>query len=211
MVFDLVNDKFVTLHISMPVCNFLLTVIPLYMKTWLIICFNVMSFQLFSQHTPHSLKEDNVLATLKSETNYFDSLIVIDKASYWRGNPKIKGFGFKGSAVYKLEISMKENEAADLVVNKFTKKKVSKPATVRQLMLNRYKFITTLNDDSLNLRPPRLNVAEPEIWSVLIMNHRNNSSVLKQSFAPRAFQKTIPTTQRSMFIEFVDAMEEQLK
>jgi hypothetical protein len=203
--------SFVTLHVSMPLLNFDLALIPRCMKTWLIIFLNIISFQLFSQHTPHSLKEENVLATLKSETIYFDSLIVIDKASYWKGNPKIKGFGFKGSSVFKLEISMKENEAAELVVNKFTKKKVSKPATVRQLLLNRYKFVTTLDDDSLNLRPPRLNVAEPEIWSVLIMNHRNNSSVLKQSFAPRAFQRTIPTTQRSMFIEFVDAMEEQLK
>jgi hypothetical protein len=181
------------------------------MKACLLICFTIISYQVLAQHTPHSLKEESVLATLKTKTEYFDSLIVIDKASYWKGNPKINGFGFKGTSVFKLEISLKENEASELEVNKFVKKKVSRPNTVRQLLINRYAFVSTLNDDSLNLRPPRLNVAEPEIWSVLIMNHKNNSSLLKQSFAPRAFQKTNPTSQRGMFIEFVDAMEEQLK
>lgn len=165
----------------------------------------------FSQHTPHSLKEEKVLQELKQKTNYFDSLIVIDKASYWKENPKINGFGFKGADVYRLEIAMKENDAANLLVKKLVKKKVASPATVRQLVESRYNFIVNLKDDSLNLRPPRLNVADPEIWSVLVVNHKTNSSVLRQSFAPRSYQRTIPTRQRRTFIEFVDALEEQLR
>ena len=182
-----------------------------FMKAPLLICLAVMSWTAFAQHTPHSLKEEKVLNELKMKTNYFDSLVIIDKASYWKDNAKMNGFGFKGNSVFKLEIAMMQDENADLQVKKLTKKKVNRPATVRQLMENRYAFLRGLNEDSLNLRPPRLNVADPEIWSLLVMNHTKNSTLLKQSFAPRAFQRTIPTSQRRKFIDFVDALEEQLK
>jgi hypothetical protein len=176
--------------------------------TALALCFVVTAY---SQHTPHSLKEEKVLTELKQKTNYFDSLIVIDKSSSWKDNPKINGFGFKGTSVYRIEIALKESDSAELLVKKLVKKKVSRPATVRQLLESRYSFIKNLNDDSLNLRPPRLHIADPEIWSILLVNHKNNSSLLRQSFAPRSFQRTIPTRQRRTFIEFVEALEEQLK
>ncbi len=181
------------------------------MKTSLTALAFLLIINTYAQHTPHSLKEEKVLQELKQKTNYFDSLVVIDKSSYWKDNPKIKGFGFKGTSVYRLEIALKENDSAELLVKKLVKKKVSRPATVRQLLESRYTFINNLNEDSLNLKPPRLQVTDPEIWSLLVVNHKNNSSLLRQSFAPRSFQRTIPTRQRLIFIEFVEALEEQLK
>jgi len=164
---------------------------------------------LAAQHTPHTLKEAKMLAELNNRTSYFDSVLIIDKASYW-DNLRIRGFGFKGKSVFKVDIVFNETETNDLEVKKLSKKKLRNPTTIKSILDERYFSISRLSDDSLNLRPPRLTVTDHEIWTVLMINNKAKSQTLKQSYAPLLYQRTIPTKQRREFIDFVEKIESQL-
>ncbi|HYG04617.1 MAG TPA: hypothetical protein VD927_19350 [Chryseosolibacter sp.] len=168
-----------------------------------------LSLNLSAQHTPHTLKEAKMLTELLNRTSYFDSVLIIDKASYW-DDLHIRGLGFKGKSVFKVAISFKETASNDLEVKKLTKKKVRNPASVKTLLDQRYVSIAQLSDDSLNLKPPRLTVTDHEIWTVMMINNKAKSQTLKQSYAPLLYQRTIPTKQRREFIEFVEKIEAEL-
>ena len=51
------------------------------------------------QHVPYGLRETKVKKELVARTSDFDSLILIDKASYWDDDMKVSGLGFKQSNV----------------------------------------------------------------------------------------------------------------
>lgn len=163
-----------------------------------------------AQHTPNTLKADKMLAELNAKTSYFDSVLIIDKAVYWR-DLKIKGYGFKGKSIFKVDILLTENADNELHVRDLAKKKISKPREIQKLLRNDYPSVSKLSDDSLNLRPPRLSLENQEIWTVLMVNNKLRSQTLKQSYAPLFYQKTIPTRQRRFFIEFVQNVESGLK
>src|SRR5688500_11769330 len=79
------------------------------------------------QHVPYGLREAKVQKELASRTGEFDSLVLLDKASYWDEDMKISGLAFKQNQIYRLTISFKSDESSfyDMTIKDFRKTKVS--------------------------------------------------------------------------------------
>jgi hypothetical protein len=168
----------------------------------------------FGQLIPYGLQIDKVQKEIIQKTSEFDSLVFIDKASYWNEDSKISGFGFKGDETYKLTIIFKKDTTSfyDITIDQIKKRKLTVTSKTETIKLTNYSLIETASNDSLNLKSRTnsyMDISDQPEWTIFII--KLNNFILKQSYAPETYQKIAPTKERQLFMETIVQLEELLK
>jgi hypothetical protein len=158
----------------------------------------------FGQLTSKGLQLSKVQEEMIQKTSEFDSVVLVDKTSFWRDDKQINGFGFKGNEIYKMKIVFSKDTSAfyGLTIAKIKKNSVKDKSKQEAIKEINYTSITTYSDDSLNLKSrttSHLDISDSDDWTILVI--RKNILILRQSYAPEIYQKLAPTKQREIFMD----------
>lgn len=153
------------------------------------------------QYLPYGLREPKVKKELMLMTSDFDSLVLIDKASYWSEDMKISGLGFKQDLVYELTINYEQNTTSsyDMKIKNIKQEKVQNDSVMQAIRKIKFRSIFRLNNDSLNLKPS-WSISDQDEWTILFLI-KKQLIVIKQSYAPESYQPKRPTKTRQLFID----------
>jgi hypothetical protein len=148
------------------------------------------------------------------KTSEFDSLVLVDKASYWNEDRQMSGFGFKGKETYKVTIIFKQDTTSfyDITILQIKKSKLTVASKIDAIKLTNYFSIETVTNDSLNLKSrgkAYMDISDQPEWTLLII--KNNIFILRQSYAPETYQKIAPTKERQLFMETLVQLDKLLK
>jgi hypothetical protein len=162
----------------------------------LVLCVN-------GQHVPYGLRETKVQKELATRTSEFDSLVLLDKASYWDEDMKISGLAFKQNQIYKLTVMFKSGESSfyDMTIKDFRKTKISDESAIESIQKMKLFSAITLNSDSLNHKPV-WDISDQNEWTMLFL--KNKKITIKQSYAPEVYQPILPTDDRKLFMDLFD-------
>lgn len=171
-----------------------------------IFCSLILLFSLtiatLGQLIPYGLRLEMVQNEIIQNTSEFDSLVLIDKASYWSDNRQICGFGFKENETYKLTIIFsKDSTFYDISIDRIKKKKLTNFSKLYNLKMTNYSVIESFSNDSLNLKSRTniyMDISDQPEWTFLSI--KKYMYVLKQSYAPEIYQNIAPTKERQIFM-----------
>lgn len=171
-------------------------------------CF--LNVPLRAQVTPSALRSDPIQDALIKKTVGFDSLILINWASSQKDDQMLRGFGFEGEKLVKVEIHLKQlPKSDDLVVEKVVKDKGGNKK-LDELMKTNFSKTPFFNDDSLSLNKRKgkviMSVSDGREYSIVHIIPSAKRLYLKQSYMPEYYQALAPTSDRSVFIELFNKL-----
>jgi hypothetical protein len=171
-------------------------------RIFTILCL-LFSLTSFGQIIPYGLRLDKVQNEIIQKTSLFDSLVLVDDASYWDDDAKIKGFGFKGNEIYKVTIIFKKDTTSfyDITIEHIKKTKLTLASKLDANKITNYSSIEILSSDSLNLKSRTnsyMSISDQPEWTILII--KKDNLILKQSYAPETYQILAPTKERELFM-----------
>lgn len=180
----------------------------------LISIFTLMTSTVLGQLIPYGLQLDKVQKEILSRTSAFDSLVFVNKASYWSVDGQIKGYGFRGKEIYKMTITFKQNTTSfyDITIDQIKKSKLSVASKIDAIKQTNYSSIETVSSDSLNLKSRTntyIDISDQPEWTFLSI--KKSIFVLIQSYAPEIYQKIAPTKERKLFMTTLTQLDELLK
>ena len=168
----------------------------------------------YGQRIPYGLQLENVQKEIVEKTNQFDSLVFVDKASFWNDDKTINGFGYIDNKVKKVRIYFEKDTTSfyDIKILKIKTAKVKKKVKSNFLKKFDYYKVEKFHNDSLNLKSRTniiLDITDQPTWTILII--KKTELILKQSYAPEFYQEKAPTLERKEFIEIVKTLIEKIK
>lgn len=180
----------------------------------LISIFTLTTPTVFGQLIPYGLQLDKVQKEILLRTSAFDSLVFVNKASYWTVDRQIKGYGFRGKEIYKMTSTFKQNTTSfyDITIDQIKKSKLSVASKIDAIKLINYSSIETVSSDSLNLKSRTntyIDISDQPEWTFLSI--KKSIFVLIQSYAPEIYQKISPTKERKLFMTTLTQLDELLK
>jgi hypothetical protein len=157
------------------------------------------------QHVPYGLRETKVKRELLTRSTGFDSLILVDKASYWDEDMKISGLGFKNNLIYKLTVNYRADTTSfyDIAIEHFGQEEMKENQITKNIRKINFQSISNLNNDSLNLKPS-WSISDQDEWTILTVI--KGQIVIKQCYAPDSYQGVLPTEDRQMFINLFNQL-----
>jgi hypothetical protein len=128
--------------------------------------------KVFGQIIPDILYSINGQKEIIQKTMEFDSLVLIDKTSYWMDDLQMNGFGFKNNETYKVKVILSVDGEYDFKVKKINKSKLTGKSKIDNLKNINYSINKTFSNDSLNLKTrtkTERDISDQDEWTILIL------------------------------------------
>lgn len=172
------------------------------------------AFSSNAQLIPYGLQLRKVQSDIIKKTTKFDSLILIDKSSYWDDDLKIYGLGFKQKDLYQITLYFKKGKSSfyDIKISKMKFFKVIDDLKINEAREMDFLRISKLSKDSLNLKSRTkeiTQISDSDEWTILVV--KMGVLTLKQSYEPAFYQKRAFTIEREYFINSILAIEKLLE
>lgn len=170
-----------------------------------------------AQRTPYGLRLPEVQAEIKNALAEFDSVVLADISSYWEDDRITRGIGEKDGRCYAVMISFE-----DVLPSPYIASDPISPhgIVLRETLVKKrrsgicpklhYKKLSYLSPDSLNVKSRGeyyLEGSDQNEWTLLILCE--GQLTLKQAHDPERYQKSVPTEERSYFMQTVLLLERQ--
>jgi len=169
-----------------------------------------LSGNLIAQELPNALGSTNLQRSILQKAENLDSFILWDKSSYWKDDFKISGLAFKDRTAYKLTIKIKNKPNNSIPkVDRFSLEEIRETGFLNGIKFIDLNKLIVLNTDSLNLKSRTnsyLTVSDAPYWTMLIL--KNKEIYLKESYAPKFYQKGARTEERDVFIKIFTNLDE---
>ena len=160
-----------------------------------LVLLGALHLSLAAQLTPGALERASIRDAICLQTAAYDSLVLIDKASYWYDDLEATGFAFRGDEVHIITVSIKPDPTLDsIAIGSITISDAIDKAKSTALRGIPYPALRYCSNDSLRLKS-RSEVAwplpsdQPE-WAVLVTYPPTGESFLKRVYALDRLQYT---------------------
>ena len=169
---------------------------------------------IFGQAIPNRIQLDKFRKEFINKTLEFDSILLIDKTSFWYNDKKMNGFGFKNNEIYKVTLFLEKHNSSfyDIKIRKIKKSKVTDSLKIEIIKKTDYLSIEKFSIDSLNLKSRTnsyIEISDQNEWTILII--KINYFIIKQSYAPEFYQNIAPTRERQVFMDTLIKLDLLLK